>query len=76
MIERFPPPPGTGTTSFWEWWKTYEEFPYRPASGPVRLAVLEVPLRMYGSGVGMLLKTDSLRPKFLARIDLGVCAIH
>ncbi len=38
------------------------------------LRVLTVPFRMYGFAAGTLLKTDSLTPKFLARILLGVCA--
>ena len=36
--------------------------------------VVMVPLMIYGSAAGTLAKTDSLRPKFLARTDLGVCA--
>lgn len=44
--------------------------------GAETLAVETVAFKMYGSVVGTFLKTDSLRPKFLAMILFGVCAIQ
>jgi hypothetical protein len=48
--------------------------PLRPLLGPVSCAVVTVELKMYGSEVLMVSKTDSLTPKFWARMALGVCA--
>ena len=73
MMDRLPPPPGTGTlAAVPELWNTYELFPVSPLEGPVGPAVLTVAFMMYGSVAGTLVKTDSLTPKFLARTDLGV----
>ena len=50
-----------------------------PSSFPYGLVTVESPtspLTIYGSGVGTVLNRDSLTPKFLAKIDLGVCVIQ
>lgn len=71
-IQSSPPWPGTGSEGCRNVWYTYELFPTRAPSGPVTLRVLTVELKMYGLGDGTESKTDSLRPKFLARTDFGV----
>jgi hypothetical protein len=42
----------------------------------VTLLVETVPFKIYGSGVGIVLNTEALTPKFFASTSSGVCAIH